>query len=245
MITECSTLIIEEIDCNILNGQKIKINAQGMIGGRGLNDGVTIFGCGKEENDNNGNTQILKSDFILNFKDKYSYPYIFMIYLERELKSYFIKPYFNKTDDNKILYIKLNHDNNLPLKQIEHIFAGNIIFQVSPVDNNNLEIINLSKENLSSIPKKTFDASSKKEVTIGRNKDCDFSFPGNKSFSRIHTTFEYDEDNKEWVIIDGSKIKSSTNGTWIFCTHSFKIKNNMTVEIMNYKLQIIEENKNE
>ena len=217
-----------------------------MEGGRGMKDGVTIFGCNSEEVKNE-NVTILKSDFVFNFKEKnkYLFPYIFMIYFEKDIKSYFIRPYVSKTDDNKILYIKLNHENSFPIKQKELIIAGNVIFQVNPIENNKLEITNLSKDNISSIPTKTFDASSKKEVTIGRNKDSDFSFPGNKSFSRIHTTFEYDEENKEWVIIDGSKAKSSTNGTWILCAHSFLIKNLMIIEIMNHRLQIIENNKNE
>ena len=244
---ESSSLTIEEIDCNLLKGQKIQINAQGMIGGRGKKDGVSIFGCNNEQNENpnDNNKQNLKPDFILNFKDKLSYPYIFMIYFERDSKSYYIKSYISKDDKNKILYIKLNHEYYLPIKQKELIIAGNIVFQVTPINNNKLEIINLSKGNESSEPKQTFNASSKKEVTIGRNKDCDFSFPGNKSFSRTQTTFEYNEENKEWEIIDGSKIKSSTNGTWVFCTHSFPIKNNMIIEIMNYRLQITEQAKNE
>ena len=244
---ESSSLTIEEVDCNLLNGQKIQINAQGMIGGRGLKDGVSIFGCNNEQNENpnDNNKQNLKSDFILNFKDKLSYPFIFMIYFEKESKSYYIKSYMSKDDQNKILYIKLNHEYYLPIKQKELIIAGNIVFQVSPISNNKLEIINLSKGNECSEPNQTFDASSKKEVTIGRNKECDFPFPGNKSFSRTQTTFEYNEENKEWEIIDGSKIKSSTNGTWVFCTHSFPIKNNMIIEIMNYRLQITEQAKSE
>ena len=232
---------MEEIECNLLNGQKIKINAQGMIGGRGLNDGVTIFGCYSDV-DNNENNTILKSDFIFNFKNKYLYPYIFMIYFEKEDKSYYIRPFIGKNDDNKILYIKINHDNNFALKQKELIFIGNILFQASPIGNN-LEIANLSQENKTSVQKQTFDASSKKEVTIGRGKTCDLAFPDNKSFSRIQTTFEYDEENKEWNIIDGSKLKSSTNGTWILCTHSFQIKNVTEIEIMNHRLKITEENK--
>ena len=243
---ESSSLTIEEIECNLLNGQKIQINAQGMIGGRGLKDGLTIFGCPNEQNENPNNNKLnFKSDFILNFKDKLSYPFIFMIYFERETKSYYIKSYISKEDDNKILYIKLNHEYYLPIKKKELIIAGNIVFQVCPISNNKLEVINLTKGNESSQPKQTFDASSKKEVTIGRSKDCDFSFPGNKSFSRTQTTFEYNEETKEWEIIDGSKVKSSTNGTWVFCTHSFPIKNNMTIEIMNYRLQITEQAKSE
>ena len=215
-----------------------------MIGGRGVNDGVTIFGS-NNENEKNENNQILKADFILNFKEKYIYPYIFMIYFEKDTKSYFIRPYINKSDENKILYIRINHENNFPLKQKELIIAGNIIFQINPIDNIHLEITNLSKENSTPIPKKTFDASNKKDISIGRSKECDFSFPENKSFSRIHTSFEYDEENKEWIIYDGSKTKSSTNGTWLLCTHSFPIKNNMLIEIMNYRLKITEEHKNE
>jgi len=210
-----------------------------MEGGRGVGDGVVIFGGGADEDNTDINN--LKPDFVLNLKNKYPYPFIFMIYYEKESKSFFIRPYSSANNDNRILYIKLTNGCNLPLKQKEIISAGNIIFQVSPLENNNLEIVNLSKQNLSMIPKQTFDASSKKEATIGRNKDCDFPFPNNKSFSRIQTTFEFDEENQNWVIIDGSKAKSSTNGTWVFCTHSFPIKDKMVIEVLNYRIQISEE----
>ena len=76
--------------------------------------------------------------------------------------------------------------------------------------------------------------------SLGRSKDCNFSFPKDKSFSRFQTTFEYDDIKKEWSIIDGMEKKSSTNGTWIFGTHSFIIKNEMIVEILNSKIKIKE-----
>ena len=244
-VKESSTLILEEKECNIFNGEKIKINALGMEGGRGIGDGVVFFGSNQvvlEESANmNTGVSILKPDFILNLNEKYPYPYIFMIYYEKDSKSYFIRPYSSKNNDNRILYVKLTNGYNLPLKQKEIISAGNIIFQVSPIENNNLEIVNLSKQSLSMNPKQHFNASSKKEVTIGRNKDCDFSFPNNKNFSRIQTTFEYDEENQEWIIIDGSRTKSSTNGTWAFCSHSFPIKDKMIVEVLNNIIQINEE----
>ncbi len=63
-----------------------------------------------------------------------------------------------------------------------------------------------------------------------------FLFLKDKSFSRIQTTFLFDDDKKEWIIIDGSKTKSSTNGTWIFGTHSFEIKDQLMVEILNSKI---------
>ena len=248
-VKESSTLILEQIECDILKGEKIKINASGMEGGRGVGDGVTIFGDNWKQTDDNSNMSTnnskLKPDFSLNLKNKYSYPFIFMIYFEKESKSYFIRAYESKDIDNRILYIKLTHGYSIPLKQKEIFSAGNIIFQVTPLENNNIEIVNLSKQNLSATPKQTYDASSKKEITIGRNKDCDFPFPNNKSFSRIQTTFEFDEENQEWVIIDGSKTKSSTNGTWIFCYHSFQIKDKMIIEVLNNRIQITEEHKGE
>ena len=211
-----------------------------MIGGRNTKDGVAIFG----KNDPT-KTENFKPDFELNYEEKLNYPYIFAIYFNRENKTFNIRAYSGKGSDNRILFIKLTGNINLPLKQKEIISAGNIIFQISPIENNHLEIVNLSKQSLSMIPKQTFDASSKKEVTIGRNKDCDFSFPNNRSFSRTQTTFEYDEENQEWIIIDGSRTKSSTNGTWVFCAHSFPIKDKMIFEVLNYRVQINEEIKGE
>ena len=248
-LKDSSSLILEEKDCNIFNGEKIKINPLGMEGGRGAGDGVTIFGCNAANDDtSNYNTgaSIIKPDFILHLKEKYMYPYIFTIHFEKESKSYFIKPFSGKNNDNRILHVKLTNGYSLPLKQQEIIYAGGVVFQITPLDNNHLEVVNISKQSLSMSPKQTFDPSSKKEVTIGRNKECDFAFPNNKSFSRTQTTFEYDEENQEWIIIDGSRTKSSTNGTWVFCTHSYLIKDKMTVRVFdNYNIIFNEEIKGE
>ena len=40
--------------------------------------------------------------------------------------------------------------------------------------------------------------------------------------------------------MDGYQNKSSTNGTWIFGTHSFLIKDEMIVEILNCQVKILE-----
>ena len=237
-LKEASILFLEGKECDIFNGEKIKINAFGMEGEKGRNDGVTIFGGNTDQARDISNKYI---DFVLNLKRKINYPYIFYIFFEKKTKSYFISPYSSKNNDNRILYVKLTNGYNLPLKQKEIISAGNIFFQITPLENNNLEIVNLSKQNLSLTPKQTFNASSKKEVTIGRNKNCDFSFHNNKSFSRIQTTFEFDEENQEWVMIDGSRTKSSTNGTWVFCTHKYPIKDKMIVKVFDNYVQIHEE----
>ena len=67
-VKEAPILIIEEKDCNIFNGNQIRINAAGMIGGREVGDGLTIFGSSaNQENDSNNNNEVpkLKADFIL------------------------------------------------------------------------------------------------------------------------------------------------------------------------------------
>lgn len=255
-IKNSSKLILEEIDGNLFNGKKIEINAGGMIDGRNKRDGFTIFGqklhvnannsnlnSEIQNNDNNNNKEQndkIINDFELNYSNFLPYPYIFAIYYKKEEKAYYIRAYSGKGSDNKILFIKLTNDNKLPLKQKELISAGSIIFQINPIGNNFIEIINLSSKKRSSNHKQVFEGFSKKVVTIGRHKECDFFFPKDKSFSRYQTSFEFDENTKEWSIIDGKGNKGSTNGTWIFGTHSFLIKKEMIVEILNSKIKIRE-----
>ena len=209
-----------------------------MIGGRGLNDGVVIFGKPPVEEDQSKETSQFKYDFELNYEEKLKYPYIFSIYYQKEDKNFYIRSYAGIGSDNRILFVKLTGSFGLPITQKEIISAGSIIFQITPLDNNCLEVINLSRKELSVMPKQNFDASSKKEVTIGRHKNCDFSFPKDKSFSRCQATLEFDEEIQKWVLHDGAKDKPSTNGTWVFGTHSFKIYNDMHVEILNSKIKI-------
>ena len=272
-IKNSSKLILEELDGNLFRGQKIEIDAGGMVGGRGKKDGFTIFGQNnskkeinsKENNKINNNNvinniekvnikqekeknHIFKNDFELNYSETLSYPYVFVIYYKKEEKSYYIRAFSGKGSDNKILFIRLKNENKLILKQKELISAGDTIFQITPLANNNLEIIHLSKKkSLNNLNKQTFNGTKKKIVTLGRSKDCDFSFPRDKAFSRFQTSFEFNEDSKLWTIIDGKGNKSSTNGTWVFGTHSFLIKNEMIVEILNSKIKIreIKDDKND
>ena len=235
LIKNSSKLIIEEIEGKLFNEKIIEINAGGMVGGRNKKDGFTIFGQNPEKS---SNKDIFIPDLelnILNNENNFSYPYIFTIYYKIEDKSYYIRAYSGKGSENKILFIKLRNKNKYILNQKELISAGSIIFQITPINESELEIINLTFRRNNKI----FDGNKQKLVTIGRHKECDFSFPKDKSFSRYQTCFEYDSNTKKWSIIDG-KDKDSTNGTWIFGTHSFLIKNEMIVEILNSKIKIKE-----
>ena len=224
-------ILDEDKNGNLFNKQQIKINAAGLIGGRGAKDGVAIFGI-----INNTNTNF-KADFDLNYNTTSPLPYVFTIYYHRENKKYYIRAYSGKNTDNRILFVKLsgNYSHNITQKEI--ISAGNVIFQVSPLENNKIEIGNLSRKEGNDNHKLTFDPLTVKEVTIGRDSKCTFAFPKDKSFSRIQTTFLFDEKEKQWRVIDGSRSKSSTNGTWIFGTHSFPIKDQMIVGVLTSKLK--------
>lgn len=232
-INEAPLLILDE-DSNgmLFNKKQLKINAAGLIGGRNAKDGVAIFG-----QHNPSNAETFKADFEINYKENLSYPYVFAIYYQRDSKSYFIRAYSGTSSDNRILFVKLSGNYSIPLKQKEIISAGNVIFQVTPLEGKKIEIINLSKKDSGTDPKKIFDPANTKEVTIGRETKCNFSFPKDKSFSRCQTTFSFVEKEQIWYIIDGSKNKSSTNGTWAFGTHSFLIKDQMTVEILTTKVK--------
>ena len=235
LIQNSSKLILEEIEGKLFNEKKIEINAGGMVGGRNKKDGFTIFGQNPEKTSNN---DMFIPDFELNISNNnnnFSYPYIFSIYYKIEDKNYYIRSYSGKGSDNKILFIKLRNKNKYVIKQKEIISAGSIIFQITPINDNEIEIINLTNKKY----RKIFDGNKQKLVTIGRHKECDFSFPKDKSFSRYQTCFEYDEEKKEWTVIDG-KDKDSTNGTWIFGTHSFVIKDEMFIEVLNSKIKIKE-----
>ena len=254
VIKNASTITLEEIDGKLLNGKKIEINAGGMVDGRNKKDGFTIFGQNKKrksrrisieelnakDNFISGNDDdLFIPDYELNYSNYLGYPYIFSIYYKLEDKSYYLRAYCGKGSDNKILFIKLSNESKYILKRKELISAGNIIFQVTPLDNNCLEIINLTNKKYSNY-RRVFDGFSKKIITIGRHKDCDFFFPRDKSFSRYQTTFEFDENIKEWSVVDGKDNKGSTNGTWIFGIHSFLIQKEMVVEILNSKIKITE-----
>ena len=195
--TKAGILIIKEEEGNILHGKELKIKASGMEGGRGKKDGVTIFGI-----DNNNHK--FNPDFILNCQEQIDYPYIFAIYYQKETQNYFIRSYSGIDTDKKILYIKLNENYNLPLKEKEILTAGNFIFQINLLEDNKIEIINLSRIDFSEQNKQIFDPNTCKEISIGRDKNCIIRFPNDKSLSRNQTTFYYNDYKKEWVIYDGN-----------------------------------------
>ena len=244
--------IIQE-EGNLLKDNTLLLNAAGPLqGGRNAKDGVTLFGNNStlisdyqlnlDNNNNNNNANYQSLDI---YK---ACPYIFAIYFQKESGNYFIRSYTGEGCDSRIFFIKLKADYEIVLKRREILSIGTSIFQFTPLDGDNLEINILAMQNISHTinsdnsdesiePKRFFSGYNTPHITIGRNEECTYCFKNDKSYSRIQTTISYEDEH--WVIRDGSKDKPSTNGTWVFGLHSFVIKDDMVVEVLNAKIRFV------
>ena len=198
---------------NLFNGKEIIINAGGFINKK-IKNGITLFG-------NNVNNDL---DIHLNYNEiKYSVydhlPYFFMIFYKRESKKYYIKP-------NKDIYIYMKIQRNKKNKIYKDVFTiGSNLFTVRTLKtrNNTIEI-SFNDKNYK-FPKE------KSEITIGRDKNCDIVLLNERDVSRIQTSIYFDFKEDDWFIIDGSKEKESTNGTWLTLMNTTEIYDNMILEI--------------
>ena len=198
---------------NLFNGKEIIINAGGFINKK-IKNGITLFG-------NNVNNDL---DIHLNYNEiKYSVydhlPYFFMIFYKRESKKYYIKP-------NKDIYIYMKIQRNKKNKIYKDAFTiGSNLFTVRTLKtrNNTIEI-SFNDKNYK-FPKE------KSEITIGRDKNCDIVLLNERDVSRIQTSIYFDFKEDDWFIIDGSKEKESTNGTWLTLMNTTEIYDNMILEI--------------
>ena len=209
---------------NLFNGKEIIINAGGFINKK-IKNGITLFG-------NNVNNDL---DIHLNYNEiKYSVydhlPYFFMIFYKRESKKYYIKP-------NKDIYIYMKIQRNKKNKIYKDAFTiGSNLFTVRTLKtrNNTIEI-SFNDKNYK-FPKE------KSEITIGRDKNCDIVLLNERDVSRIQTSIYFDFKEDDWFIIDGSKEKESTNGTWLTIIYTTEIYNNMILEIFGERFILKEIN---
>lgn len=77
-----------------------------------------------------------------------------------------------------------------------------------------MEVLKISNEDIEISEKFIYYNNNKNIFTLGRDKNCDISFFGDKTFSRVQCTIFFDEDLKIWSIKDGAKNIPSSNGTW-------------------------------
>jgi hypothetical protein len=130
------------------------------------------------------------------------------------------------------MHIRINNTNPIPVIKKEIILLNDIYFQLVPYPDGKLEMFNLGQASAQDkrkegevITKYSFEKTDK-QITIGRDSRCTVAFTNDKSFSKINSILIYDSDKNTWTLKDGDGERSSTNGTWLYASHSYEIHDN-------------------
>ena len=235
-------LLITEIEGNQLNGEKIIINCGGMLNGkRNKRDGIALFGV--SANDSNDIDKLINTnnsnDFVFNLKTSNgNNNHLFFIYFSTEKKRYYIRLFHNANSFNTYNYypslslflIKIN--SNYAIKETEYFMIGDLFFCIKP-DYTKISVSKFKTKTSSIETEKEFIYNSEaNSFTIGRSSECDFSFPYDKSFSKVHCTLMYNKKDMQWNIFDGNLTKKSTNGIWLVPKRSFEVYDGMNFKIL-------------
>jgi hypothetical protein len=247
-------LLITEIEGTQLNNKCIIINCASMVNGkRNKKDGLAIFGLTNynNNNDNDVSNTSQSNDFMFSLKPNQINVdiniHLFIIYFSQNKKKYFIRTYLsnniNKPSNangneftigsiNDIFFVRINDSYQVNKEDI--FMIGDLAF-VFRVDNDKLIVTKMKHKNFPEEEVKTFvDENGNATFTIGRNSNCSFSFPTNRSLSKIHCSIKYNKIDKTWVVYDGifGKNKKSTNGIWLLPKKRFEIYNEMEFKIL-------------
>lgn len=200
------------------------------------------------------------------FKDKIPNP-MFAICYNAEHNDYFFNYCKKKGSNSYPSVILLKLDKPLILKKTETITLGTVFFELK-TDKNDITITKLESDGKSQIKEVLkFNSDSTKEITIGRDSNCTINV-NNKSLSRVNATIKFiklplkeilslnasnsskiysqllDSDINEnslirfWLLIDGTYNKPSTNGVWLFSSHSYNIYDGFTIRLGKNKFKI-------
>lgn len=217
-VQENPRIELEEVEGNILNGEKIEICATGMIHSsiRQANDGISYFGI--TNNNNTGFKEYTKLDFVLNLDSlNTASNVIFKVFFDKKTKKYFISSNIGESDKT-ILFVRIERVFAIKRKHI--VSLGDIHISVETDSNNSLkiEIVSGNEESKSKLFKKETSGM----IKLGRNKDNEIVL-NNTAFSRIQTSFYFDSHSNCWMLQDGNGDKKSRNGTWIYLDDDWEI----------------------
>jgi hypothetical protein len=131
---------IEDSQGQILNGQKLIINASGLEGGlRKKSDGVTFFGLKMYKNqdtnsisNSNISSNPIINDVILNYKgNTIEKDHLFYIFFKRNQQKYYIRNSDEeKKNDKTLIYLKIT--DLFEVKTKKFFFMGESLFYLEP-----------------------------------------------------------------------------------------------------------------
>jgi hypothetical protein len=137
------------------------------------------------------------------------------------------------------VHIKIDSINDLYLAKKEIVLLSETYFQMTPHSDGKIEIQNLGFSNKDSESTKfTFDYTETKIITIGRDSKCTMPYPSDKSFSKVQASLSFDSDKRQWKLKDGNVDKPSTNGCWIYATHSYEVLDNTIFQFGSSRFKI-------
>lgn len=208
----------------------------------------------------------INSESLKEVQDKFPNP-LFAIYYDLDQNEYYFK-YCKKKQDSfypSIILVSLKRP--LILRKTETITIGNVFLELK-TEKSCLIITKFEvTKNGQSRETFNFDSEKTDEVTIGRDKKCTIVI-NNTSLSRVNATIKFfkvpikelllsessnkkklydqliDCDNdsqaviKYWELYDGSVNKHSTNGLWLFSSHTYLIYDGLVVRLGKSKFII-------
>ena len=74
-------------------------------------------------------------------------------------------------------------------------------------------------------------------IIFGRGKSCKVNINSNV-LSKKHTTVEYNDLNKNWIIRDGYERNFSLNGTWLCLNARYELRDEDYIKIGNNVVKI-------
>lgn len=191
---------------------------------------------------------------------------IFCIYFDFDQKSFYIRASKTKYISSlnlSILLLKLSKP--LILNKKELFALGDIVLEIESKGKIlKIKKISAKKED---ILEYEFSSDKEQLITIGRSKDCTICFKSN-SISKCNLTITYKKTTikelklcnasnctklvrqfnesdlvestivRYWEIHDGKLDKPSTNGVWIFATHSYEVYEGLVIKIGKNKLTV-------
>lgn len=208
----------------------------------------------------------INSESLKEVQDKFPNP-LFAIYYDIDQNEYYFK-YCKKKQDSfypSIILISLKRP--LILRKTETITIGNVFFELK-TEKSSLIITKFEvTKNGQSRETLHYDSEKTTEITIGRDSKCTIVI-NNSSLSRVNATIKFfkvsikelllseasnkkklydqlidcDNDNqaviKYWELYDGSVNKPSTNGLWLFSSHTYLIYDGLVVRLGKSKFII-------
>ncbi|MCQ2819323.1 MAG: FHA domain-containing protein [archaeon] len=215
-------LKIKEISGDLFPSKEFEIGTEGLLKGslRNEKDGIVYFG--KEDNK--------LTDYVLSIPEENTEnipPIIFKIFYNKNDSSFYLSTDSPGVSADFIMFFKIDKPMKIDKKYL--ISLGESHFSVD-ISDEKLQTLQIDLTSEMDGSKRFVFNKNNNKITIGRGKKCDIILH-QLSYSRVQTSFVFNNEENCWYMYDGNLGKGSTNGTWIFLNWPLKIENNLIFRV--------------